>query len=672
MRTGLSPTAVALFLFVPFAHAATIIVTSQNDNGAGSLRAAVSSASSGDTITFDPSLGGKTITLTSGEIVITKALTINGPGAHNLAISGNHASRIFNTNAAVTISGLTLTNGQTTGDGGAIVASGKMTLIGDALTGNHSQNNGGAAASRFGATFTISDSTFSNNTSEFLSGALYTDGNPNSIVRSTFSGNSVLNEGVGGAIFNDGTLSISQSTISNNSAIGESSLAGGIYSDGSVTITDSTLSGNSADAGGEGGGFYNAGTVTFRNSTVSGNSCGDATIDFESQGAGIFNEARSTVTIINSSVANNTTGTGSQGAGIYNNGTLNLSCSTIAGNANGAGGTAGGIFNNAGTVTAANTIIARNSANAAADFFGALASQGFNLIGDTTGSSGAIASDMINVDPKLGPLQNNGGFTQTMALLFGSPAIDHGDPAFNPNAFNPPINTDQHGLARVINGVIDVGSFEADVPHFPSIDNMTSAQTLECASYQGTNASVTASFSDNKGHALTVQWFVNNQLKQTDQIPGTQPTTRSTSSYSSTFPLGTTTVLFSVTDGQSDPVTQSTTVTVVDTTPPAILNVCASPNILSPPNHKMVAVKVTAPVRDVCDPNPKCKIVSVTSNEPGPGEYQITGNLTLNLQSERNGNGNGRCYTITVEATDASGNSARKTVTVKVPRCNGH
>ena len=672
MRKGLSPTALALCFFASLTQAATIVVTSPNDNGTGSLRAAVSVASSGDTITFDSSLTGQTIALTTGEIAINKALIINGPGAANLAISGNHSSRIFNISAATTISGLTLTNGETTGDGGAILASAGVTLTGDTLTNNHSEDTGGAVASRFGGIFAISDSTFASNTSDFLGGALYTAGNANSIIRSNFSGNTVLNEGVGGAIFNDGTLSITQSTISHNSAVGESSVAGGIYSDGSVTITESTISGNSADAGGQAGGFYNAGTVTFRNSTLSGNLTGDTTPSFESQGAAVFNENRATVTMINSTVANNAAGSGGQGAGIYNNGFLNLNCSTIAGNVTGTGGSGGGIFNNANPVTAANTIIAHNVAPTAPDISGALASQGFNLLGNTTGSSGATGSDMINVDPKLGPLQNNGGSTQTMALLFGSPAIDHGDPAFNPNSFNPVLANDQRGGARTINGRVDIGSYEADVAHFPSIDSLTPPQKLECASHQGTKASVTATVSDSAGHALTVQWFINDQLRQTDQIAGALPATHSSSTYSAIFPCGTTTLTVSVTDGQSLPVTQTATVTIVDTTPPTISNVCASPNTLSPPNHKMVTVKVNATVTDVCDANPKCRIVSVTSNEPGPDQFQVTGDMTLNLQSERNGAGNGRTYTITVQATDASGNSAKKCVMVKVPKGNGH
>src|SRR5205814_6355440 len=75
-------------------HAATLTVINTNDSGAGSLRQAISDSSSGDTISFDSSLNGQTITLASGELLIDKNLTITGPGAHSLAINGNAASRV--------------------------------------------------------------------------------------------------------------------------------------------------------------------------------------------------------------------------------------------------------------------------------------------------------------------------------------------------------------------------------------------------------------------------------------------------------------------------------------------------------------------------------------------------------------------------------------------------
>src|ERR1700712_603539 len=95
----LSVVLLAVFCFAPPLNSATLIVTNTGDTGSGSLRAGITAAAPGDTITFDPSLNGQTIVLTSGQIAINKTLTINGPGATNLAISGNNTSRIFNISA---------------------------------------------------------------------------------------------------------------------------------------------------------------------------------------------------------------------------------------------------------------------------------------------------------------------------------------------------------------------------------------------------------------------------------------------------------------------------------------------------------------------------------------------------------------------------------------------
>jgi len=140
----------------------------------------------------------------------------------------------------------------------------------------------------------------------------------------------------------------------------------------------------------------------------------------------------------------------------------------------------------------------------------------------------------------------------------------------------------------------------------------------------------------------------------------------------STFALGETTVTCTATnDGGSD--TDSFTVTVVDTTPPQILSVDATPAVLWPPNHQMVNVTVAVVAFDVADPNPVSRIISVTSNQPVNGtgdgdaapDWQITGPLTVKLRSERS-SGQDRIYTITVETVDDSGNSTTATDTVKV------
>ena len=89
-----------------------IVVTNTNDSGSGSLRQALVDANDGDTINFDSSLNGQRITLTSGQLSVDKSVTINGPGADNLAVDGNAQSRVFGVSSkTVTISGLTITNG---------------------------------------------------------------------------------------------------------------------------------------------------------------------------------------------------------------------------------------------------------------------------------------------------------------------------------------------------------------------------------------------------------------------------------------------------------------------------------------------------------------------------------------------------------------------------------
>jgi hypothetical protein len=140
------------------------------------------------------------------------------------------------------------------------------------------------------------------------------------------------------------------------------------------------------------------------------------------------------------------------------------------------------------------------------------------------------------------------------------------------------------------------------------------------------------------------------------------------------YSLGDTSVDLTVTDDNGDFDSCSATVTVIDTTP---LIVTANPNVLWPPNHKMVPVSVS--ISDNCISASACQIISVNSNEPingiGDGntipDWQITGDLTLDLRAERSGGGSGRVYTLEVECTDAGGGSSTETVTVAVPHDQG-
>lgn len=223
------------------AMAASLIVTNINDDGPGSLRQIIANAQHGDTITFDPDLAGQTITLTSGQLLINKNLTIRGLGASQLTISGNHDSSIFHVNVDVTaeIHGLTLRDGNAP-FGGAIFSEGSLTLSSMTLHGN-SANVGGAIYNT--ASLTVVISTINGN-SAINGGAIYSTWDVN-LVNSTISGNTVSNRG--GGIFNIGSLRMTHATVTGNSATSNS---GGIYSGNGAFVAPaaSLISGNTAPA----------------------------------------------------------------------------------------------------------------------------------------------------------------------------------------------------------------------------------------------------------------------------------------------------------------------------------------------------------------------------------------------------------------------------------------
>ena len=153
------------------------------------------------------------------------------------------------------------------------------------------------------------------------------------------------------------------------------------------------------------------------------------------------------LTIANSTFWNNSASDG--GGGIFNHGPLSVANSTFSANTSGEGG--GGIENQT-TAIIADTIIAGAKGS---DVAGNFISLGFNLIGDSSGGSGFVASDLLGVNPLLGPLQDNGGPTETVALLPGSPAIDAG----SIGNISTGITTDQRGAARVVFGGVDIGAY---------------------------------------------------------------------------------------------------------------------------------------------------------------------------------------------------------------------
>jgi len=171
---------------------------------------------------------------------------------------------------------------------------------------------------------------------------------------------------------------------------------------------------------------------------------------------------------------------------------------------------------------------------------------------------------------------------------------------------------------------------------------------------------------------LTVVWTLNGAAVQTNLLA--MRTAETNVSFSAVLPLGTNLVAVTVSDTASNSASCSTTITVVDTTPPVIQSVTASPDVLWPPNHQLVPVRLQAMVSDECGPA-TWRIVTVSSDEGedarGSGhtvpDWQIISNDSVLLRAELSGNGNGRLYTITVQATDLSGNSSQGLVTVSAP-----
>jgi hypothetical protein len=196
--------------------------------------------------------------------------------------------------------------------------------------------------------------------------------------------------------------------------------------------------------GGDDGSLSNHGNV----------SISDCTFTDAQYGSAINNYGKMTIT--NSTLHNDG---GYFGGAIYNDGTMTIASCTITDNA--ADKTGGGIDNVTGaSLTIANTIVAGNTGDGP-DVFGKIKSLGHNLIGQTDGSSGWIGTDLTGttahpLDPKLSPLANHGGSTQTQLPLAGSPAIDAGSVALVP----PDITTDQRGKPRVVNGKIDIGAVQ--------------------------------------------------------------------------------------------------------------------------------------------------------------------------------------------------------------------
>ena len=219
--------------------AATQTVTSLADDGSpGTLRSAIATAASGDTIAFNVT---GTIVLAQGQLTISKNLAVSGPGASQLTISGNNLSRVFeiSSGSAVSISGVTVANGNAL-NGGGVLNRGTLTIAAGRLTGNAAQGG------------------------DSYGGAIWSNGTA-TLSNTTISGNFAA--GAAGGIANIGTLLLISSTLAANTA---GNVGGAMYNAGYSTITNCTFSGNGSTI------VFNEGSINISNSTFSGNAEGFA------------------------------------------------------------------------------------------------------------------------------------------------------------------------------------------------------------------------------------------------------------------------------------------------------------------------------------------------------------------------------------------------------------
>jgi hypothetical protein len=405
----------------------TFTVSNLLDSGPGSLRQALSDANGNpgaDTITFGNLTGS--IPVTSAELSISDAVTINGPGSSLLTVAATGGNRVFDTagapsKTAITISGLTITGGKATQGGAIYVSDEALTLTNCVVTGNSATNNGGAVYA-------------------------YASASSLSFQGCTISNNTAVNAGGGIAEQYTGSVIIQSTTIANNTTT--SGGAGGIYMhSGTLLLTNSTVSGNSG--AGDGGGMflppsYTPTGLTIRNCTIANNKSSGA-------GGGIMLLGVATLSLQNSDVTGNSAATGAGGiANTYHACTLNAESCVIAGNINGTAPDIG-----VATVAAKNCAIGSNKGFILTD-------QGGNLAFGTT--------------LKLGPLANNGGPTLTQLPALDSPLLNAGS---NPAS----VTFDQRGtgFARTANGKTDIGAVEVPIVSVVSNNNDSGPGSLRQA-----------------------------------------------------------------------------------------------------------------------------------------------------------------------------------------------
>lgn len=370
-----------------------------------------------------------------GDINITDGLTLSGATTSSTIIDGGTIDRVIDVRTIpgqqVSLSNLTLQNGASGGFGAGICNCSQATsliLHNVVVRNNVNFTSGGGIWN--GGQITLTNSSVYNNVTANAGGGILNAANATMVIEgSKIYSNTANFEGIGGGIYNTGHLTVSTSAVYQNSVVANDfigGVGGGIanYEEfpldpGVVFVSNSSITNNLASAAG--GGYYNiSGDSSLVNVTISENA-----LPGSGPGGGILQLSGKTV-ITNATIVNNTATTGS------------------------------GISVSGGSFLIANTIVSSNSPGNNCN--GSTVSNGFNLE-DSNSCNFIAGGDIVNIDPMLGSLQDNGGQTPTYALLTGSPAIDSASNSFCPL-------TDQRGFTRPKDGdgdntaVCDIGAFE--------------------------------------------------------------------------------------------------------------------------------------------------------------------------------------------------------------------
>jgi len=399
-----------------------IVVSSCDDSGPGTLREAYFNALDNDSIDLTQ-LSCSTISLTTGALTNSPSaanIFVEGPGKYELTINGNNNGRVFvhNGSGRLTLYAMTITGGSYSGyyGGGCVYAYGSVLL--------ESANISGCSLTSFG-------------TDHAYGGAIYARDRVSLLVAKVTdsSAHAESANSAGGGIWAGNNAQTYLSTLSGNTVSGDGThyaRGGAFYSRGDAFVSSSTLSGNSAESGGA---IFLFGGATqpmqILNSTISGNHASGA-------GGGVFAKYRP-LEIDNSTITGNTA-VFDFGAGLYLYTDTDIESTIVAGNTSQDGLQASDLGGNATiTITGANNLI--------------------------VAATLPVPADTIVAEPMLGPLQDNGGWTMTHALLAGSPAIDHGNNivgfVYDQRLFD---DAAPFGYERVVGANADIGAFEFGAP----------------------------------------------------------------------------------------------------------------------------------------------------------------------------------------------------------------